>query len=275
MIPKWLHNSTIAVYDIETDRIPTTLMYMIGVSIIAIDDNGNTTTSPSKLYTMHWTKYSDGSFQEALNVINSCTYQCGHNIEGFDKPQIGKYLGSIPVPTSLDTLILAKIIYSKDELYSIDAKLDLLEVIDWSKPYALDAFGKRLGHHKLDFHEFDEMTEEMAIYCKKDVDLTAELILFLFKSENFPLQQVVDIEHQTAAIITEQAAMGFYLDIDMADDLNTKMLQEKMQIHQSLLTEFKPKFLKKGKVISKLNPIKSKRYEPSISYVDPWPKLKD
>ena len=264
MIPKWLWNKKIAVYDLETDRIPTSLIYMAGVAIVKIDDKGNPYTIPSKVFTHIWTPYSQGSLLEAIALINSCDIVAGFNSVGFDNPEVFKHLGvDIPLP-HLDAMILSKIIFPKDSLYAIDAQLGVDKDL-WAS-YSLKAFGQRMGDFKLDFHSFDEMTEEMAIYCNQDTNLTAQLLIFLLQKEEFPLQQVVEIEHQAAAIIAEQTAMGFYLDIDKARELNTALLKEKGEIARELAEEFKPKWLKDGPVKTYKKPSIVRKYLPDNNY---------
>jgi len=267
MIPKWLWNKRICVFDLETDFIPTSLIYMNGVAFIDIDNKGNSTITPSQIYTYIWTTYTKGSLLESVSIMQNCDYIVGHNLVGFDIPQIKKHLGvSLDIPV-LDTLIISKVMISKDELYTIDAQLGLLDTIDESRPYALDAFGKRLGNNKLVFKEFDEMTEEMAIYCNQDVNLTCDLLLHLMNQENFPLQQVITIEHQAAAIIAEQTANGFYFNIDKGKELNTALLTEKASIARELSTVFKPKFLKKGQPQTYKKLSKVRKYLPNNNYI--------
>jgi len=265
-IPKWLHGKSIAVFDLETDFIPTTIIFMNGVSFIHISDTGEVTTTPSKIYTYKWTPYSNGSLLESVELLHTCDYVCGHNLCGFDLPQLKMHLNIDIDFKVLDTLILSKIMYSKDELYSIDASLKLLDTIDWARPYALDAFGKRLGDLKLEFKEFNEMTEEMAIYCNQDVDLTSRLLLFLLAKDNFPLESVVTIEHQAAAIIAEQTHYGFHIDIEAAKALNTKLLTEKHQLATKLSTIFAPKWLPDGPVKEYKKPSKVRKYLPNNNY---------
>jgi len=266
MIPKWLHGKRIGVWDLETDYIPTTLIYMNGVSFIDIDMEGIPTATPSKTYTYIWTPYSQGSLLESIQLLQGCDYICGHNLVGFDIPQVQQHLGiNINIPV-LDTLILAKIMISKDELYSIDANLKLLDTIDWSRPYALDAFGKRLGDHKLEFKEFDEMTEKMQIYCDQDVNLTSRLLLHLLNQPTFPLEAVVTIEHQAASIIAEQTKFGFYIDIEKTRALNTALLTEKLDLSLKLEAIFSPKYLKDGKVKSYKKKSVVRKYLPNTNY---------
>ena len=244
MIPKWLWGKTIAVYDLETDNIPTTKIYMMGVAIIIIDNTGVVSTIPSKVFTYTWTPYSKGSLLQGISLIVSCDYHAGFNSVGFDDQEVAKHLSIQLNDKHLDAMILSKIIFSKDDLFSIDASLGLDKDL-WGS-YSLKAFGQRLGDFKLDFHSFDEMTEEMAIYCNQDTNLTVQLLLFLLEKENFPLEAVVDIEHKAAAIIAEQSIMGFYIDIEKTRALNTKLLTEKLDLSTQLSEIFAPKWLKDG-----------------------------
>ena len=110
------------------------------------------------------------------------------------------------------------------------------------------------------------MTEEMAIYCNQDVNLTSKLLLHLLSQENFPLEKVVTIEHQAAAIIAEQERYGFYIDIEKARALNTALLTEKLNLSTELLEIFHPKWLKDGPVkeYKKLSTVK--KYLPNNHY---------
>ena len=244
MIPQWLHGKRIAVFDLETDRIPTTVIYMIGISIIDIDINGAYTIEKSTVYTYQWNTYAAGPLYEGVAKILSCDFVAGHNSVGFDTPEILKHLSvAIKLP-HLDTMILAKLVFTKDDLIAIDASLRLDKAL-WGS-YSLKAFGQRMGDAKIEFHEFDEMTKEMAIYCSQDVDLTAQLLLFLLEKPELPIYSVIELEHKAARIIAEQTEHGFYFDIEKAKALNTRLLAEKAQIARELETVFKPKWLRDG-----------------------------
>lgn len=144
MIPEWLWGKTIGVFDLETDYLPDiTQIFCNSVSIVAIDEAGTVKILKAITYTQYWTEYSHGSIMESIEVLNSCDYVCGHNIIGFDNVQINALLGVTLLPPSLDTMILAKIIFSRDDLFAIDAELGLDKGL-WGK-YSLKAFGKRLG----------------------------------------------------------------------------------------------------------------------------------
>ena len=264
MIPEWLNDKTIAIWDIEADWIPSTEIFCISVSVVK---NG-AIIHDAKVFTQYWTPYSNGSLMDAITMVNLCDYQSGHNTEGYDIPMVEKLLGSGITPPSLDTLILSKIVFSKDDLYAIDAELGIDKDL-WGS-YSAKAFGQRMGDFKIDFDDFSKLTEEMTIYCNQDTDLTAGLLIFLLNKENFPTHPVVTIEHQAAKVIAKQTEAGFYIDIEMARTLNTSLLQEKGELARELADIFKPKFLKDGQEKQYKKPSQVKMYLPNKHYKKKW-----
>lgn len=264
MIPTWLKDKRIAVWDIEADWIPSTEIYCISVAIVC---NGEI-VERAKVYTQYWTPYSNGSLMQAMSIVNSCDYQSGHNTIGYDIPMIQQLLHGEVTPPSLDTLLLAKIIFSKDDLFAMDAGLGV-DKDQWGG-YSAKAFGQRMGDFKIDFAAFDALTEEMAVYCDQDTNLTARLLIFLLNKWNFPNEEVVLIEHQAATIIAEQTLYGFYLDIGMAKTLNTKLLKEQGELARDLAEIFGPKFLHDGPQKTYAKRSKVRKYLADPSYVDPW-----
>ena len=265
MIPKWLHGTRIGIYDLETDYIPTTEIFCNSVSILDIAEDGSYTVTPARVFTQFWTPYSTGSLMESVTLLDTCNYVCAHNLMGFDLPEVKKHLGVTLKGTPLDTIILAKLIFTKDDLFGIDASLKIDK--DQYGSYSLKAFGQRLGDFKIDYSDFSHLNAEMAIYCDKDTDLATQLLIFLLEKEEFPLEEVVTLEHKAAAIIAEQTALGFYFDVDSARTLNTKLLTEKLEIATELAETFHPKFLKEGPVKSYKKLSKVKKYLPNNHYI--------
>lgn len=254
MIPKWLQGKTIAVYDIETPWITsegTTALdtiYCIGVVTLL-----NSKVISKKVYTQYWTPYTNGSLQECVVALQQADIRVAFNNVGFDDVVMKNVLGCT-LPTispewnfpSLDLLIISKICFSKDELFSIDASIGIDKAL-WGA-YSLRAWGARLGNDKMHFDEFDTgLTEAMTKYCLQDCVVTSDLFLNLVTRENFPIEPVVTIEHQAAAIIAQQTEYGFYFDITKGKALNTKLLTEKHELSTKLTSIFKPKWLRDGK----------------------------
>lgn len=265
MAPEWLWGKTLAVWDLETDYIPTTTIFCNGVSIVSISDKGDITIdSPSKVYTAYWTPYTNGSLMEAISIINKCDYAVAHNGIGFDHGEVVKHLGATITAKPLDTMIISKIMFSKDQLMAMDPGLGVDSAL-WGR-FSLKAWGQRLNDFKIDYEDFSHLNETMADYCNQDVDLCAKLLINLLERENFPLEAVVDIEHKAAAIIADQTAAGFYIDIDRTRELNTKLLTEKGELARQLAEIFSPKFLRDNAPKQYAKPSKVKKYLPNPNF---------
>ena len=263
-----INTSRVACFDIETPSITSegieaiTTIWCISVVII---QNGEVIEKYN--FTHKWAPYSDGSIMEAVTLLNSTPIIAAHNLCGFDFPVIENVTGTKLIADRLDSLILAKLMYSKDSLIGIDTTLGVGGRLIGS--YSLKAFGVRMGgdDQKLEFTDFDGgLTAEMVEYCLMDTVVLANFIRHLVVQENFPISTVITLEHEAAAIIAEQTQFGFYIDIDKARELNTNLLQEKFELATELDTMFNPKFLRDGqmKTYKKLSTVK--KYLPNTHY---------
>lgn len=266
MIPDWLLGTKIGCFDLETDFIPTTMIFCNSIVILEISTEGTITISPPRGYTYKWTTYAQGSLLESVEVLNSCDFISAYNLNGFDLHEIPKHLGVGLTARQLDTMILSKLVYSKDELMSMDPALGLPSSL-WGR-YSLKAFALRLGgDEKIEYEDFTHLNKEMFEYCNRDTEVAAELLKHLLLNCDFPLEQVIEVEHRAANIVYEQGVMGFYLDITKARALNTSLLTEKLELATELATIFSPKFLKDGKVKSYKKLSTVKKYLHNTSYI--------
>ena len=238
----------IAYYDLESEAIDRiegqgTIRTIHSIAI-AIDD------AEPLVYTSHPTSYSDGTLLEAVNILNSVPYNAGHNSIKFDRPVIENVLGVKLTAIQVDTLILAKLVYTKDSLLVVDRSLGWHEdssakIRGLQGSFGLYAFGLRMGEPKLDFDDWSELSEEMCIYNKQDVRVTRNLHQLLLSRDNYPPQHVIDIEMETCAIIQQQIAYGFYFDKPKAERLRDSLLHEKLTIRRELLAKYRPLYLPK------------------------------
>ena len=122
----------------------------------------------------------------------------GHNICKFDAPVLNRIVGSnIGVQSIVDTLVLSTL-YSP----SLDGG------------HSLAAWGERIGYPKLDYHDWSRLSEEMIIYCQRDVEITAELyrrISRVLTKIGFS-EQACMIQHRITVILNKQHNNGFYFD---------------------------------------------------------------
>lgn len=255
-----------AIIDIETPFIPDngTAMDVDRIFCIGVKVD----SEPIKLFTHLYHPMASGNLRTALNLINSCELAVFHNGIRFDVPIIERLIGPI-VPRIHDTLLISKLMYTRDQLLAMDPGVPSLPSSYYGS-YALKAFGHRLGCHKGDFEDFSKLTTEMLVYLEQDVLLTHRLYTHLLKQHNFPLPHVIDLENEFARICFEQELFGFYFDIDSARTLYTKLMFEKGTIERRLQRTFKPMFLPDGPPKQTKSTIKRRLYLPDPSYDTRW-----
>ena len=228
----------IGYFDIETPLIPSTGakdlndIYSIGVKV-----NDEKTLNFSKYYMSN----SDGNLQAAVRLLNECDLIVSFNGISFDIPVIERVLSAKLTANHLDLIIVCKLMFTKDELFSADYKL-LADDKALMGSFSLKAFGRRMGGaQKIDFTDFSKLSEEMLTYMEGDIELTKELHEFLIALPNYPKQNVIGLEQSIASIIQKQTDAGFHFDIEKARNLNMVMLRDKFVIERNLAKTFKPK----------------------------------
>ena len=135
-----LATSQIATWDIETELIPDTGLKDIK-RIFCINVKVN--DQPIKRFTKLYHPTSSGNLKGALKLINSCDFNVGHNILGFDIPVVENLVGEV-TSYPLDTLIIAKLMFSKDSLFSMDKGIEGMSPSEYGN-FSLKAFGHRFG----------------------------------------------------------------------------------------------------------------------------------
>ena len=247
----------IAIYDIETSGLALeSSIYVLGIKEV----DGET-----KAYTAHYTPNSDGSISLAKKVYSEYDLVVGLNNVGFD----AKILFSQwhIKPNQLDLLLLSKLMYTSDELYDIDRGIQDMPSDLWGR-YSLKAWGYRFDDNKLEFEDWSRLTERMVTYCKQDIDLTYKLYQYLINDkERYPLQSVINLEHEVADIVADQTRFGFMFDIEF--------MLKKMAIEANLHKVFKPKFLPDGKVketkgYTRKEWLLNTEYEPDWLFLKPY-----
>lgn len=161
----------------------------------------------------------------------------GHNIIGFDAPILKKVWGvGIPDNNLVDTLVMSR-------LYKPDIDIVIPEQGKAPSPHSLEAWGYRLGSHKIGFTAFDGgYTESMALYCEQDVLLLEKLYNHLstaMAKEGFS-QQSIQLEHEVALICRGMEDNGFKLDIEKAMVLNATLSGRMSDIEQKMQDVFPP-----------------------------------
>lgn len=247
------------IFDIESDGFVET-MTVIHCLVIKDTDTGEVA------------RYKGESVSQGVQRLEQETLKGGfivaHNGINFDIPAIQKlYPDFNPNQEYVrDTLVMTRLMYA--DLVDIDLKL-----IDKGKlpkamfkKHSLEAWGYRLGEHKIDYLEWcaengvenpwANWSQEMEDYCVQDVLTLEKLWLFLLKKEwpDYPIQ----LEHQVAWIIKRQINYGFLFDVAKAGQLYGKLVDHKTRLESALKTTFQPRFLRDGKI--KIPKADNKRY---------------
>ena len=232
------------VADIETTEIDGKLLKDIeAIHCIALKPEGGVT----KCYTSKPIATSDGTLQEALEILNKADTVIGHNFIKFDRPVIHYLLGNLKPPI-IDTLIDAKLTIPKDVLLTNDMKKPYIPK-DLKGSYSLKAFGYRMQFFKMDYSDFSELNEEMIKYCKQDVEVTEKLYQYLIQYKYYPSKEVRELEYEIARIIQLQEEYGCYFDYDKAMEYSTKLQFEIMNIDNQLKKIFPQRFVADGDVV--------------------------
>lgn len=151
----------------------------------------------------------------------------GHNILKFDAPVLARlYDIDIGVHNCIDTLVLST-------LYSPSL----------AGGHSLEAWGTRLQKPKIEFNDFDVLTDEMVLYCHQDVAITVELFKRLVKTLNrisFS-EKSVWIQHHLTILIEKQRKNGFKFDGPRAMELYQTIRSREAELQDEIRDAFPAK----------------------------------
>ncbi len=110
--------------------------------------------------------YPPYALTEGIVALRAAECLIGHNILGFDLPALWKLTGEWDhVPLVVDTVLVSRALYPER-----------------MPGHSLEAWGKTLGFPKGDFTDFKGgYTEEMGVYCERDVELNVQVYHVLNK----------------------------------------------------------------------------------------------
>lgn len=214
------------IIDIETERLidPETLWVVVTKDVETKEVNT-------------WVR-PDLKPEPLLNYIKG-NILIGHNILGFDIPQLSRFLKHQFNPEQvIDTVVVSRLLDS------------------WSiRDHSLDAWGERLGTKKLPFKAFDQLSQEMITYCQQDVEVTYQLFKVLSKYIFDPMwSTALRNEHRSAIICQEISQNGFSFNVEAAEEIYNTIKAEHQQLEERLQIDFPPKFF----LVKEVNPVLTK-----------------
>ena len=217
------------VFDIEADGLQPTKIFCV----VALD------TETGKFY-----EYGPECIDKGINLLKNASKLIGHNILGYDIPVVKRLTGvdlddgNIKI---VDTLVLSRLFNPSRE-----------------GGHALEGWGYRLRHRKIEYDNFEYYTPEMMKYCKQDVSLNYKVFRHLTTAElpGFG-PAAVRLEHEVYRILNTQREKGFKLDqqhaMELLAELTGKLSQAEKQVHKTFKPretsmELVPIFTKAGKL---------------------------
>jgi DNA polymerase-1 len=152
------------------------------------------------------------------------SFYVGHNILKFDAPVCNRLVeAKISVGKIVDTLVLST-------LYSPSL----------GGGHSLAAWGERIGYPKLDFHDWEKLSDEMIVYCERDVEITAELFRKLTKVlHRIGFSEMgCYIQHHITVILNKQHNNGFYFDGQRAMAFYQQLRRREEELQESIRHAF-------------------------------------
>jgi DNA polymerase I len=208
------------VLDIETNLAHDTIWCVA----VKVDD------APTKILIASDYPLLGNPIKELQELIDTTTgHIVAHNGIGFDFPVLESVWGiRIPEHRQHDTLVVSRLLSPMRD-----------------GGHGLKSWGIRLGFEKMDFdvEDFDSgYTNEMGVYCKRDVDVNYKLYHHLVEQQDklkFS-DESVQLEHDVARITRQQERNGFKLDFALAVQWQTDMINRMTAIENDLQQRFPP-----------------------------------
>jgi hypothetical protein len=214
--------------------------------------------------------YSEHAFNdlkpisEAFRTMQRADEIWGWNNLSFDSLVLNHRYG-VTFENEHDGLVQAKLLWDQDGLLEDDLA-DSGMPTNLRGSYSLEAFGYRLGNRKLHIDSFEQLSDEMLVYCSQDVKLTRDIVRRI-KSDEYQLSpSVVKLEEDTARIIASQTVYGWEVDVPAAKKLKIETERQLLKLKVELRNTFKPKFLPDGKEKTPSRPVWIKNELKEVGY---------
>lgn len=199
------------VVDIETDSLTPSVIWCMGWENVVTGESGICT---------------DYMSMKAFFDARPSGVFVMHNGLKFDAPVLNRIIGlRLGVSRLIDTLVLST-------LYNPSLE----------GGHSLDEWGKRIKMYKGEFNDWSHLSEEMIIYCRQDVKVTAELyrkIAKVLTKIGFS-ERPCYIQHHITTILERQHKNGFEFDAERAMVLYQELRQKEEELMGDVRKVFPP-----------------------------------
>ena len=104
--------------------------------------------------------------------------------------------------------------------------------------HSLQSWGNRFDYHKINFKDFDHLSDEMITYCKRDVDITERVWINLQQDIKDIGRRSIDLEYKIRSLVSKQERNGFTLDLQKATSLIARLQDKSDELQREVQTRF-------------------------------------
>ena len=152
--------------------------------------------------TKEYFEYRPDEITEGYKKLQTYDMCIGHNALGYDKCCLEKlYADKLgPLPKHGDTFIMSRLLYAQKESPCPGGR------------HGLASWGQYFKYNKLDYSDWSVFTEEMLVYCKRDVEINVLTNTFLTDRWFNDLDYAYQLERDIRSIVSRQELNGFRLE---------------------------------------------------------------
>lgn len=180
----------------------------------------------TKKYYIFRNVHEEKNKQDFIKFAGSVTHWIGHNICGYDIPNVASITGfTIPCDSCTDTLVVSKL-----SNYSLDG-------------HSVEAYGERYGLPKGDISDFTCYSQSLETYCIRDVDICERIYNGLSSYINNPshLDAIATEQLFELKAIGALHGNGFFFNTKKAQSLLVEVEKDLASLDTDILLAFPPR----------------------------------
>lgn len=148
----------------------------------------------------------------------------GHNWLGYDADVVARRVGALKQVPVLDTLVVSRLVdYSR-------------------KGHSIEDYGEEFGLPKGNVTDFSKFSDELEVYCRRDVDITERIYRKHHKYiENPTRRRSIETEQKFQLVCNDLELNGFAFNTAKAQQLLNNVTTELAELDAQILSSFPPR----------------------------------